>query len=372
MTVKWPEGKIAVGNETRPTLNVNEMEATGRVADLSLAKRIGLSREMRIYISLLVVIILLALVSGVLVPGTLTASHLLEIARQAVPLGITAIGHTFVILTGGIDLAVGDIITMTNIVGTDLMRGRAEAGLPVSLLLLFIGAGIGAISGAIIAYGRVQPLVTTFGMSFVVRGFYLVYSGGTPKGSVSPILRTIGAGRWGAVPISLVVFCVIVVAAIIVANRTTWGRSVFYMGNNPQAALYSGVPVGRRLVFAYSMSGLMASLAGLILSGYIRIASFEIGGADYTLNSVAAGVIGGNTFTGQGGIFGSVLGALIMTQVTSLMTSMGIGQSGKLIMNGIIIVGMVALYSSQMGLVSSRRKRAVKGDEADDGQVRST
>lgn len=353
-----------MGNDTRPSISGNHRQAAGATPVPSRARRIDLSREIRIYLSLVAVIIVLSVLSGVLVPGTLTASHLMEVARQAVPLGVTAIGHTFVLLTGGIDLAVGDIITMTNILGTDLMRGQEAAGLPVILVLLVLGAAIGAISGAVIAYGKVQPLVMTFGMSFIVRGFYLVYSGGTPKGSVSPILRTIGAGRWGPIPVSLVVFAVIVAAAVIVANKTTWGRSIFYVGNNPQAAYYSGVPVNTRLVFAYSMSGLMASIAGLILSGYIRIASFDIGGEAYTLNSVAAGVVGGNTFTGQGGLFGSVLGSFIITQVTSLMTSLGIGESGKLIMRGVIIVAMVAIYASQLSLFPARRTKALKGAEA--------
>lgn len=354
-----------MGEQIRP---LSDSKADSAVRERSRLRRLGLSRETRIYLSLLAVIVLLAVASGVLVPGTLTASHLMEVARQAVPLGIAAIGHTFVLLTGGIDLAIGQIITLTNILATDLMRGQEAAGVPVMLLMMLVGGGIGALSGTIIAYGRVQPLVVTFGMSFVVRGFYLVYSGGTPKGSVSPILRTIGAGRWGIVPISLVVFLVIVALAVIVANKTTWGRSIFYMGNNAQAAHYSGVPVSRRLVFAYSVSGLMASIAGLILSGYIRIANFDIGGDDYTLSSVAAAVVGGNTFNGQGGILGSVLGSLIMTQVGSLMTSLGIGEPGKLIMRGVIIVSMVALYASQVDFRFWRRKAKPKGDDIGDEQ----
>jgi len=352
-----------VGEPIRPFTDSKGQEAA---VARSRTRRLGLSRETRIYWSLTAVIVVLAVVSGVLVPGTLTATHLMEVVRQAVPLGIASIGHTFVLLTGGIDLAIGQVITLTNILATDLMRGQEAVGIPVMMLMMLVGAGIGALSGTIIAYGRVQPLVVTFGMSFIVRGFYLVYSGGTPKGSVSPILRTIGAGRWGIVPISVVVFLVIVVLAMIIASKTTWGRSIFYVGNNPQAALYSGVPVAQRLVFAYTMSGLMASIAGLILSGYIRIANFQIGGDNYTLNSVAASVVGGNTFNGQGGILGAVLGSLIITQVSSLMTSLGIGEPGKLIMRGVIIVSMVALYASQVDLRSLRRRVKAKGDEADE------
>ncbi len=215
-----------------------------------------LGRTGRIYMSLVIILLLLLAISGILVPGTLQPSHLLEVARQSVPLGITSLGQTFVVLSGGIDLSVGEIITFTNIVSTNLMRGKELAGLPVIALLLFVGTLLGAISGLVIARTNMPPLVMTFGMASIVKGSYLLYVGGAPKGAVSPILRTIGSGRIGPVPISLLLFCLIVVAVLFTANRTTWGRSIFYLGNNPRAALYAGVPVRSRLVFAYATSGI--------------------------------------------------------------------------------------------------------------------
>ncbi|MBO8140759.1 MAG: ABC transporter permease [Firmicutes bacterium] len=329
-----------------------------RNVSASPGRRRHLTREGRIALSLAAVIIILFFLSGILAPGTLTLSHALEVGRQAVPLGLTAIGHTFVILTGGIDLSVGEIITMTNIIGTDLMRGRPEAALPVMGLLLGLGTLIGVLNGAVIAYTRVPPLVMTFGMSFIVRGFYLIYSGGTPKGSVSPLLRTIGAERIGIIPVSLLLYIAVILLFALITRRTVWGRSVFFIGNNPQAAHYSGIPVKARLLFAYGTSGLLATMAGFVLSGYIRIANFDIGGEAYTLNSVAAAVVGGNTFTGQGSVLGSVLGSFIITQVTSLMTSLGVGESGKLIMRGVVIVAMVAIYAApaQWSFLMRRRQ----------------
>ncbi|NMB13409.1 MAG: ABC transporter permease [Firmicutes bacterium] len=324
-----------------------------------------LGRTGRIYLSLVMILGVLLAVSGILVPGTLKPSHLLEVARQSVPLGITSLGQTFVILSGGIDLSVGEIITFTNIVGTDLMRGKNEVALPVILFLLFTGTLLGAISGLVIASTNMPPLVMTFGMASIVKGSYLLYSSGTPKGSVSPILRTMGAGRLGAIPISLLLFCLTFGIVLYISKRTIWGRSVFYLGNNPRAALYSGVPVRSRLVFAYAISGLMASMAGLILSGYIGIANFNIGGDAYNMNSVAAAVIGGNTFNGQGGLVGTALGALIVTVLTSLMTSLGIGQAGKSIMQGLVITMMVALYTSQSD-IWQRMKQVARPERRDE------
>lgn len=325
-------------------------------------------RTGRIYFSLVMILGALLAISGILVPGTVKPSHLLEVARQSVPLGITSLGQTFVILSGGIDLSVGEIITFTNIVGTDLMRGKNEAALPVILLLLAIGALLGAISGLVIASTDMPPLVMTFGMASIVKGGYLLYSSGTPKGSVSPILRTVGAGRIGAIPVSLLVLGLTFGVVLYVSKRNIWGRSIFYLGNNRRAAMYSGVPVRSRLVFAYATSGFMASLAGLILSGYIGVANFTIGGDAYNMNSIAATVIGGNTFNGQGGLVGTALGALIVTVLTSLMTSLGIGQAGKSIMQGIVITMMVALYSSQSG-VWQRIKQTLRPGRKDEQDV---
>ena len=188
----------------------NKLGRTGRIY-LSLVMILGIARRLRHFGS-----------------GNVKPSHLLEVARQSVPLGITSLGQTFVILSGGIDLSVGEIITFTNIVGTDLMRGKNEAALPVILLLLAIGALLGAISGLVIASTDMPPLVMTFGMASIVKGGYLLYSSGTPKGSVSPILRTMGAGRLGAIPISLLLFC-LTFGIVFYISRHYLGAICFYL-----------------------------------------------------------------------------------------------------------------------------------------------
>lgn len=306
---------------------------------------------------LISVVAALLAVSGVLVPGTFSTVHILEIARQSVPLGIVAMGQSLVIRTGGTDLAIGQLITMTNILCTDLMRGRNSGAWLIMLFLVLLAAGIGAVNGAVISRTNVPPMVMTFGMASIVRGAFLLYSRGTPKGSVAPILRTIGAGRIGLVPVSLVLLAVIAVLFQFFERRTKWGRSLAFVGSNPRAALYSGLPVRSRIVGAYAVSGMCAGIAGLILSGYIGVGNFDIGGDAYTMDSIGASVVGGNTFTGEGGAVGTVLGSLIMTVVGSVMTSMGIGEAGKLVVRSIIILAMVATYTPRS--LSRRKARSV-------------
>ena len=321
---------------------------------ISVVRKLG--RTGLIYISLVIVLCVLLAASGILIPDTLKATHLLEIARQSVPLGITSLGQTLVILSGGIDLSVGEMMTLANIVGADLMRGKDEMALKAILVVSLLGLVLGGINGWVIAQTDVPPLVMTFGMGSIVKGAYLLYCGGAPKGSVSPILRTLGSGRLGIVPISPLLFLGLFGVLLFFSKRTTWGRSTFYIGNNSKAAYYAGIPTKWRLVLIYAFSGLMAVFSGLILSGYIGIANFSVGGDAYNMNSVAAGVVGGNTFNGQGGLGGAVLGSLIITLLTSLMTSLGIGQAGKSVMQGVVITLMVALYTSQTDLVGKLKR----------------
>ncbi len=293
---------------------------------------------------LLIVMAILILISGVIRPATLKISHLVEIVRQSVPLGIAAVGQAAVILTGGIDLSVPATITMTNIIITRLMQGIESTTTLVVLLVLLIGAGIGAVNGYFISKFKVPPMVMTFAMSYLIRGGYMVFSGGTPKGSVSPSIRYIGSGRLYGIPFSVILYIAILFFIFVfILNSTRWGKSIYYIGNNKKAAIYSGIPYELRIILTYTFSSVMSIIAGLILSGYIGVASYNIG-IGYDLDSIAAVVVSGITFTGIGSLVGAPIGALIITLVNSVLTSMGIFEPAKLITQGSIILIMVSLY----------------------------
>ena len=306
-----------------------------------------LSRNTRVMIALTVVLFVLFAVSGIARPQTIRPRNIIEVIRQSVPLGISAVGQSVVIISGGIDLSMGEVITMTNIIATDLMAGRRERTVPVIVLVYGLGVVIGAATGLIIAKTDIHPMVMTFAMGSIVRGGYLLYSGGAPRGRVSPLIRSLGSERIGLFPVSIVVYLLVLAVVIFVFAGTRWGRSVYYLGANRKAALYTGVPVPQRLIFTYAFSSVMAVTAGLVLSGYIGVGSFEVGGDEYMLNSIAAGVVGGSTFNGVGTVAGGAVGALIITVIHSVMTFLGVAETGRLVMRGIIIIVMVAVYMNR-------------------------
>lgn len=310
-----------------------------------------MGRNAKVFISLILVTAILFGITAIVNPGSITLNYILEVVRQSSPLGITTIGQSAVMLTGGIDLSVGEIITMTNILSTDLMEGRNSRALPVILLLLVLGAVIGAINGFMIAITNIPPMVMTFAMASIVKGAYLLYSGGAPRGRVSPILSFIGTGKVMGIPVTVIVYLILIVFLLFFFQKTKWGHSVYFIGNNPSAAEYVGIPKKHRLVMVYAFSGAMSVIAGLILSGYIGIGNFDIGGDPYMLDSIASSAIGGNTFNGVGNVVvGATLGALIITVIESIMTSLGVAETGKLIMRGIIIITMVTLYGGSLAL----------------------
>ncbi|HKL74586.1 MAG TPA: ABC transporter permease [Halanaerobiales bacterium] len=328
----------------------------------------SMSRNAKVFISLLLVVVVLFAISGIFNPRSLSPNHILEVVRQSAPLGITAMGQSAVILTGGIDLSVGEIITMTNIISADMMKGRNLRTVPVVLLLLLIGALIGGMNGFMIATTNIPPMVMTFAMSSMVKGGYLLYSGGAPRGRVSPILRYIGTERFLGIPVTIIVYALLIVAVLYYFQKTKWGRSAYFIGNNPVAAEYAGIPKTYRLIMIYAFSAMMAVIAGLILSGYIGIGNFDVGGDSYMLNSIASSVVGGNTFNGIGNVGGAAIGALIITVIESVMTSLGVAETGKLVMRGIIIITMVTLYMGSIDLGKVKKLFSGEGGSLEDAR----
>ena len=283
-------------------------------------------------------------------PGLLAPKHLLEIVRQATPLAIATLGQSVVMLTGGADLSIGSVITFTNIFAADLMARSnspvVEAG--VIVLLLCAGFAIGSVNGSLIHFTKMPPFVMTLGMSSIVTGAYLIYSKGAPKGRVSEFLRFVGSGRLGILPASVIVLVLVNIMMYFLIHKSTFGYKVYYVGSNPTASIFSGVKTSRIIIQSYGLSSMLAVVSGLILSGYIGIGSFKVGGDPYVLNTMAAAVIGGTTFDGgTGNMVGPVFGAVIFTFLSALLVTLGLGEPFKYIVKGLIIIAMVLSYSKR-------------------------
>lgn len=301
-----------------------------------------------------IILLLFALIIGLFVLGEIVSSgflafdHVGAVLRTASFLGIVAIGQTIVILTAGIDLSVGPLITMGNVFTCMFMNGLNENTLWSLLAIVALGALFGTLSGLGITLLNISPLVMTLAIGSLVTGVTLIFSHGAPKGLASPILRFLAVGSvFGGIPIVVIIWIVLGVFIIFFLRFSTFGRKLYYVGANTRAAFMSGVRVKRIKTIAYSISGATACLTGALMAGYTHTAFLGIGN-EYTLWSITAVVIGGTALTGgKGGYLGTMAGAVILVLLESILTVMKMPEAGRRIATGVIILIMISIYFSR-------------------------
>jgi len=299
-----------------------------------------------IYIFLLLFVVILRIFGHMISPGFMSLSHLGVLLRQASFVGMASIGQTFVILTGGIDLSVGPLISMGNILVCELLGLYGDLSLPIIFLVLVLGSGIGLCNGLGVVYLRVPPIIMTLAMGSILEGITLFVCRGSASGYATPLLQYLGSKIvFKVLPIPFLISVIVLVIAIFLVNRTIFGRKVFAIGANEVAAYASGLNVDKIKILVYSMSGFTATLTGILLAGYTQTGYLGIG-TPYTLSTIAAVVIGGTSIMGgEGGIFGTFLGAFVLILVKSLLTVMRMPEQGKFIVEGIIILTLIMFYT---------------------------
>lgn len=285
---------------------------------------------------------------AVLSPGSLAPNSFLNATKNASYLGIVAIGQTIVMLTGGIDMSLYEIIALTNIFAANFMGPTALSIIGVSILAILLAACIGFVNGTMITRTGIPPIIMTIAMGFAVRGTYLVLTRGAPRGNIPDVLRFFGRGKlFNLVPTTTLVWIAIALVMIVLLRRTPAGRAVYYTGSNPTAARLSGINTDWTIIFSYVTSGVMAAISGLLISGFLGMGTLDAG-VDYMLSPIASSVIGGTTFAGGiGGVGGTIIGTLIMRYVDNLMTLLNVRHAGKLIVQGGIIGGIATFHSTQ-------------------------
>jgi ribose transport system permease protein len=302
-----------------------------------------------------VLAILLVVIGQLVSPGFGSYNQIISMLRIASFLGIIAIGQTIVILSGGdgIDLSVGKVATLGAIIGARVMDGT-DGNLAGGILIpLLVGAGIGLVNGLGIVYLRIPPFVMTLGMLGVVQGIILAYTGGVAAGRAAPFLTELVNTRWllGA-PGVLFVWVLLIVLVTLVLRRTRQGWNLYAVGSNRTAARLSGIRVNATVIGAYVASGISAVLAGLLLLGYTESVFLNLAD-DYTLPSIAAVIIGGTLIAGGvGGYLGSAVGAIVLSVLQSLLTTLNMPESNRIIVNGVILLALLALYGRQRKLRS--------------------
>ncbi len=282
-------------------------------------------------------LVTLCAVMALLSPYFLTVSNLLNVAQQTSINAIIAVGMTYVILSAGIDLSVGSILAFAGVV----MASALAAGAPTPLAIvggLATGTACGVVNGVLISYGRLPPFISTLGMMSVARGAALVYTGGRPTSGFPEPFRNLATGEVFGVPLPIVLMLATYLVAHLALTRTRFGRYVYAIGGNEEAALLSGVNVRFHKTMVYALCGLMSGLAAVVLTARLNSAQ-PIAGIMYELDAIAATVIGGTSLTGGvGSLGGTLIGALIMGVLRNGLNLLGVSSFVQQIVIGSVII----------------------------------
>lgn len=305
----------------------------------------GFVKTYAILLILVGFMVILAIVTG----GTfLQPRNLINVVVQVAPIGIIALGMMFAIITKGIDLSVGSTVALVAVVSASLAQIQGDSAMfpnlpamPVFVSViagLVTGALIGAIVGSLVSYFRIPPFVATLGMMTAARGLANIYTGGRPVSNLAPGFNWMGQGSVLGIPVPMIIFILVAVVIWVVLNRTRFGRHVYAIGGNDQAARVSGISIGHVQFAVYTLIGLLAGLGGMILAARIGSGQPTLG-VMLELDAITAAVIGGTSFNGGvGTVWGVVVGALIIGVINNGLDLMNVSPFMQMVVKGAIIV----------------------------------
>jgi ribose transport system permease protein len=304
-------------------------------------------------VSRVVAIAALIILLAILSPQFLTWGNFVNVARQASLQFLIAAGLTIVVLTGGIDLAVGAILGLAACLSASLIsQGHVTWGIASALLS---GLACGSVNGLLITYGRIPAFIATYGMLWIAHGLGYVFMKGEVIYGLPEAVRFIGVGFIGPIPVPVVVAVALLIALHVMLHGTVLGRAIYAIGGNPGAARLSGMPVKRRLITVYALSGLLSGCAALVVIARVNAADSSLG-EDMLLPAIAAVCLGGTSlFGGVGGIVGTAIGSLILALVVNGMNLLGVEtfwQSG--VMGAIILASVLADQLGGSRLIGKR------------------
>lgn len=293
---------------------------------------------------------------GILNPIFFNPSNLLNVLVQVSVMSVLAAGVNFTILTGGIDLSVGALLGLVGVLVAGLLK--ATGMVPLAIVSgLALGALLGLVNGILVTVGNIPSFVATLGMMAIARGLAFVYTQGRPISGFPDSFRALGAGEiFDVLPVPAVLALVVYAVAAFVLTQTPFGRGIYAIGSNEKAARLSGIPVAGYKTAAFVISGLMAGSGGVMFMGRINSAH-PLGGQGYELDAIAAVVIGGTSLSGgEGVIWGSLVGALIMGVLRNGLNLLNVDPFWQQVVIGVVIVGAV--------LMDRRGKRTEDGATA--------
>ncbi|USQ75340.1 ABC transporter permease [Ornithinimicrobium cryptoxanthini] len=287
---------------------------------------------------LVIVMVIFGGILSLLSPTFLTTTNLLNLLLQASALGVMALGMMFVIIGAGIDLSVGGIPALVSVLAIGLAV-RSELPIWFALLVaVFVGVAVGAANGFVITKLGIAPLIATLGTLSITIGLAFAYSGGTSIVPVPDFYNLLRRANVFGIPINIIILLVLAVITHLVLTRTTFGRSLYAVGGNRQAADMAGIRTTRIIFFTYVISAVAAAIAGILFTARLASGSPQMGlGIELTV--IAAVVIGGTSlFGGRGNVLGTVVGAVLITMVTNAINLLGVPTAWDRVLLGVVIV----------------------------------
>ncbi|MCR8987810.1 ribose ABC transporter permease [Brevibacillus laterosporus] len=293
-------------------------------------------------LGLFLLVIILSIVSS----DFLTVSNIFNVLRQVSINALIAFGMTFVILTGGIDLSVGSTLALSSALSAGLMASGGDPFLAIVVGLL-AGLVMGAFNGILVAKGNVAPFIATLATMTVFRGLTLVYTEGKPITGLPDTFGLVGKSFFLQIPMPVIWMLLSFVALYFILKHTTFGRHVYALGSNEEATRLSGVSTTKVKIWVYSISGLFASLAGIILTSRLNSAQ-PTAGTSYELDAIAAVVLGGTSLSGgKGWIVGTLIGAMIIGVLNNGLNLLNVSSFYQLVAKGTVILIAVLLDRSK-------------------------
>jgi len=289
------------------------------------------------------IVILVWIVAGFAKPGFGSYGHLRYLLELAAVIGLVAIGQTYVVIAGGIDLSVGAIVTVSA-VGVPLVALSGDGGGAFAVLIILAAAtSIGFLNGLGVAYLRIHPMIMTLAMATFLQGVLILIAGGTAISAQNPLLAWLGNARIIGIPAGVLLWAVVSGAALAVLHATPFGARLYALGANPLASALSGINIQATTMAVYAVSGLTAGLAGVLIlgmngQGYVGI------GDPYLLASIAAVVLGGTSILGGSGSYaGTIPGAILLVTITALITVVNASAGWRSILFGSLILLLLLL-----------------------------
>ncbi len=306
----------------------------------------------------LILAVTLFLLSGLLPNGfgsdmSIARAQATNIVRLAVFLGVIAAGQTLVIISGseGIDLSAGSVVTLTAILAYVMIKGNDSMVLPAIGVVILVGALIGLVNGIGITYLKISPFVMTLGMAGVVKGLIIILNHGNVSGKVAPIMTSIIARPvvFG-IPGAILIWVVFGLFMWFLLERTPFGRNLFAIGVNRITSTLSGIHVPRMNLATYSLAGALAGIGGFLLVGNTGVVFISLGDP-YLFPSIAAVAVGGTLLSGgKGSYWGTMSGAIVLTLITSLLTTMQMPESVRRMVLGGTLLMLISIYGRQRAL----------------------